>query len=114
MRLRVTASTMSAIDKHREVSQNDTMKWTIEFMGQQRPLDEVWSDDLAGIIGPYRDRIETAFKAARDPELLNDIEVIFFVDDQNSWGVRFYGQSLAVQYATDIAMPIVKVGTQPN
>jgi len=90
------------------------MKWTIEFMGQQKPLGEVWSDDLARIIGPYRDRIEQAFAAAADPDLLAGIEVIFFVDDEQSWGVRFHGEPLAVNYATDLVGPLVSAESRPN
>lgn len=86
----------------------------IEFMGPQRPLTDVWNDDLAPIIRPYRDRIEQAFAAANDPDLLADIEVIFFVDDERTWGVRFHGEPIAVHYATDVVGPLVRMAPRSN
>jgi hypothetical protein len=78
------------------------MKWTIEFDGRQKPLAEVWDDNIARIISPYKDRVEQAFATARDQEILCDIEIVFFVDDERTWGVRFCGEPLAVQYAIDL------------
>lgn len=77
-------------------------------MGEQRALDEVWTDDIARIIGPLRDRILRAFLRASDPDTLSEIEVVFFVDDERTWGVRFEGSPYAVQYATDLVLPIVR------
>lgn len=90
------------------------MKCTIEFMVQQKPLAEVWSDDLARILGPYRDYIEAVFAAARERELLDEIEVVFFLEDEKSWGVRFTGAPLAVHYATDLIGPIADIKRRPH
>jgi hypothetical protein len=90
------------------------MKWTIEFEGRQRPLADVWDDDVARIIGPHRDRVERAFATARDHEILSNIEVVFFVDDDRTWGIRFCGEPLPVQYATDLVKPFIDVRSQPN
>lgn len=90
------------------------MKWTIEFEGYQKPLADVWNDDIAEIIGPYRHRIEQALATARDQSMLSDIEIVFYVDDEQTWGVRFYGEALAVQYATDLVGPVIGVRPQPN
>lgn len=90
------------------------MKWTIEFEGRQKPLSDVWGDDVARIVGPYRNRIEQAFATAQDQRILSDIEVVFFVDDDATWGVRFCGEPLAVQYATDLVKPLIGVSAKPN
>jgi hypothetical protein len=90
------------------------MKWTIEFEGHQKPLSDVWGDDVARIVGPYRNRIEQAFATAQDQRMLSDIEVVFFVDDDATWGVRFSGEPLAVQYATDLVKPLIGVSAKPN
>jgi len=90
------------------------MKWTIEFEGHQKPLSDVWGDDVARIVGPYRNRIEQAFATAQDQRILSDIEVVFFVDDDATWGVRFCGEPLAVQYATDLVKPLIGVSAKPN
>jgi hypothetical protein len=82
--------------------------------GQRKPLADVWSDDLARIIGPYREHIEAAFTAARDPDMLADIEVIFFLEDEKSWGVRFTGAPLAVHYATDLVGPMAGIKPRPH
>jgi hypothetical protein len=95
-------------------SQVKDMKWTIEFEGHQKPLSDVWGDDVARIVGPYRDRIEQAFAIAHDEGMLSDIEVIFFVDDNATWGIRFCGEPLAVQYATDLVKPLIDMRVQPN
>lgn len=90
------------------------MKWTIEFEGHQKPLSDVWGDEVARIVGPYRNRIEQAFATAQDQRMLSDIEVVFFVDDDATWGVRFCGEPLAVQYATDLVKPLIGVSAKPN
>lgn len=83
-------------------------------MGQKKPLAEVWSDDLARIVGPYRDHIEAVFAAANEPEMLEDIEVVFFLEDEKSWGVRFTGAPMAVHYATDLIGPITDIKHRPH
>lgn len=90
------------------------MKWIIEFEGRQRPLAEVWGDDVSKIIGPYKHRIEQAFATARDQSILSDIEIIFYVDDEQTWGVRFVGELLSIQYATDLVGPLEGVKPPPN
>ena len=90
------------------------MKWTIEFEGCQKPLAEVWDGHIARIIAPYKDRVEQAFATARDQEILSDIEIVFFVDDEQTLGVRFCGQPLAVQYATDLVRPFIDARSQPE
>jgi len=105
---------IAVMDIQATMLQVTIMKWTIEFEGRQKPLAEVWSDDIARIIGPYRARVEQAFATARDQTVLSDIEVVFFVDDRQTWGVRFCGEPLAVQYATDLVKPLLGAGPQPN
>ncbi|MGO4558270.1 hypothetical protein [Mesorhizobium sp. 2RAF21] len=90
------------------------MKWTIEFEGRQMPLAEAWDGHIARIIAPYKDRIERAFATARDQEILSDIEIVFFVDDERTWGVRFCGEPLAVQYATDLVRPFIDARPKPD
>jgi hypothetical protein len=46
--------------------------------------------------------------------MLSDIEVVFFVDDDATWGVRFCGEPLAIQYATDLVKPLIDMRVQPN
>jgi hypothetical protein len=39
--------------------------------------------------------------------MLPDIEIVFFVDDRQNWGIRLCGEPLAVQYATDLVKPLI-------
>ena len=102
------------VDIRATMLQVKTMKWTIEFEGDQKPLVDVWDDDIARMMGPYKNRLEQAFARARDQEILANIEVVFFVDDERTWGVRFCGEPLAVQYATDLVKPFIDRGSQAD
>lgn len=82
--------------------------WKIEFEGHQKPLSEVWGDEVALLLGDFKNRIEQALRSARDQGILSGIEVVFFVDDVSTWGVRFVGDAMAVQYAMDVTRPHLK------
>lgn len=72
--------------------------WIVEFEGQQKPLAEVWSPEMAVIVGPVRDSVSAALEAAEDPDELHELRVIIFAED-GEWGFRLAGSPVAVNYA---------------
>lgn len=72
--------------------------WIVEFEGQQKPLDDVWSPEMAVIVGPVRHQVAGALDAAADPDELEGLRVIIFAED-GEWGFRLAGSPTAVNYA---------------
>lgn len=81
------------------------MEWLVEFEGEQRPLESIWSDEAARIIGPLKEAIEKALEQATDPDDLKGLRVIVFAEETESgaeWGFKFLGPPEAVHYAVDL------------
>lgn len=78
------------------------MEWIVEFEGRQLPMDVVWNDDFAKIVGPLKATIDQALVRAADPDELNGLRIIVFAEDEGDapmWGLRFEGSPVAVNYA---------------
>lgn len=92
------------------------MEWLVEFEGRQMPMDAVWSDDFARIVGPLRSTIEKALGKAADPDELDGLKVVVYAEEDGAgatWGFKFAGPPTAVNYAvflTGDTMPVVKPG----
>ncbi len=90
------------------------MEWLVEFEERQIPLDAVWSDEFARIVGPLKSTIEKALGKAADPRELDDLRVIVLAEEDvtgASWGFKFAGSPLAVNYAVVLVgdqAPVVK------
>lgn len=74
------------------------IQWIVEFEGRHKPLDDIWSPELAAIVGPLRDRVTAALDAAADPDELAGLQVIVYAEG-GTWGFRFAGATAAVHYA---------------
>lgn len=78
------------------------------------PMEAVWSDEFARIVGPLRSTIEKALDKAADPDELQGLKVVVYAEegeDGATWGFKFAGPPTAVNYAvflTGGAMPVVK------
>ena len=74
------------------------------------PMNAVWSDDFARIVGPLVSTIEKALHGADD---LDDLKVVIFAEDDSdgpTWGFKFEGPPASVNLAIDLlgtAAPIV-------
>jgi hypothetical protein len=90
------------------------MEWLVEYEGQQMPLDRIWSDELARIVGPLKSTIEKALARAAEPQELAGLKVVVYAEDTGngaSWGFKFAGSPAAVGYAVSLVgeqTPIVK------
>lgn len=81
------------------------MEWIVEFEGQRLPMERVWADDFAQIVGPLVDMLKTALAGADDLEELN---IVIFAEDDGedmSWGFKFEGPPMAVNRAVDLLGP---------
>ena len=80
----------------------------MEFAGRQMPMDAVWSDDFAKIVGPLKPTIEKALVKADDPDDLEGLKIIVFAEDDGdapAWGFKFAGLPVAVNYAVILVGP---------
>ncbi len=78
------------------------MEWLVEFEGEQRPLQTIWTDEAALIIGPLKATVEKALCRAADPKELEALMVIVYAEEADTgaaWGFKFSGQRAAVNYA---------------
>lgn len=78
------------------------MEWIVEFEGRHLPMDAVWSDDFARIVGPLKSTIEKALDRAADPDELDGLRIIVYAEDDGeapAWGFKFAGPPVAVNYA---------------
>lgn len=81
------------------------MEWIVEFEGQRLPMDRVWGDDFARIVGPLVDTLKTALDGADD---LDGLKIVIFAEDDGedmSWGFKFEGPPLTVNRAVDLLGP---------
>jgi len=81
------------------------MQWMVEFDGQQLPMDAVWDNDVAKVVGPSKATIEKALARAAEPDELRELKVIVFAEDEGEapvWGFKFAGAPHAVKYAIDL------------
>ena len=70
------------------------MEWLVEFEGEQRPLQTIWTDKAAHIIGPLRATVEKALGRATDPEELEGLIVIVYAEETDT-GARWNSSSVA-------------------
>lgn len=78
------------------------MEWLVEFEGQRLPMDRVWGDDFAKIVGPLVDTLKVALAGADD---LDGLKVVIYAEDDGddmSWGFKFEGPPLVVNRAIDL------------
>ena len=69
------------------------------------PMNAVWSDDFARIVGPLVSTIEKALLGADD---LDGLKVVIFAEDDGdapTWGFKFEGPTAAVNRAVDLLGP---------
>lgn len=80
------------------------------------PMEAVWSDEFARIVGPLKSSIEKALDEATDPSQLHGLKVVVYAEENDtraSWGFKFAGSPTAVNYAVSLTgdtMPVVKPG----
>ena len=85
----------------------------MEFEGEQRPLQTIWTDEAARIIGPLKATVEKALGRAADPDELEGLMVIVYAEETDmgaAWGFKFSGPVAAVNYAVSLvgrSSPIV-------
>lgn len=78
------------------------------------PMEAVWSDDFARIVGPLLSTIEKALDKAADPDELDGLKIVVYAEDDSdgpTWGSKFAGSPTAVSYARFLMgeqAPIVK------
>jgi hypothetical protein len=89
------------------------VEWLVEFEGQQRRLDDIWSDELAKVVGPTRDEISAVLDSAPSPEDLEGLRVIIYAEE-GEWGFKLKGPPLAVNYATDLIGQSRQIGRPSN
>jgi|TARA_A100001391_G_C5082904_1_gene280342 hypothetical protein len=81
------------------------MEWFVEFEGRQLPMDAVWSDDFARIVGPLKSTIEKTLNRAAEPDELEGLKIVVFAEneaDSPTWGFKFAGPQTAVNYAVSL------------
>ncbi|SFZ80822.1 hypothetical protein SAMN02983003_0152 [Devosia enhydra] len=74
----------------------------MEFEGEQRPLQTIWTHEAACIIGPLKATVENALGGAADLEELEGLKIIVYVEETETgaeWGFKFRGPAAAVNYA---------------
>lgn len=106
IRLRVAASTTSATLTDPCLLQHGRhMEWLVEFEGQRLPMDRVWGNDFAQIVGS----LVATLKATLDgTEGIDGLKVIIYAEDDGqdmSWGFKFEGPLLSVNRAIDLLGP---------
>lgn len=89
------------------------VEWLVEFEGQQRRLDDIWSDELAKTVGPLCEEVSTALGGAQSPEDLEGLKVVIY-SDGDEWGFKLAGPSNAVNYATDVIGQVRPIGRPAN
>lgn len=81
------------------------MEWIVEFEGQQLPMERVWSEEFAQIIGPLVSTLKASLEGA---EGIEDLRVVIFAEDHGedmSWGFKFEGPPMSVNRAVDLLGP---------
>lgn len=81
------------------------MEWLVEFEGEQRPLQTIWNDEAARILGPLMATVENALGKAADLEELEGLKVIVYAEETDrgaEWGFKFTGSPAAVNYAISL------------
>lgn len=66
------------------------------------PMDAVWSDDFARIVGPLVSTIEKALDGADD---LKGLKIVIYAEDDSdgpTWGFKFEGPPASVNRAIDL------------
>lgn len=66
------------------------------------PMDAVWSDDFARIVGPLVSTIEKALDGADD---LDGLKIVIYAEDDSdgpTWGFKFEGPPTSVNRAIDL------------
>jgi hypothetical protein len=92
-------------------TQNPT--WMVEFEGQRRSLESIWSDELAKIVGPLRDSLNAALAGASTPSDLYGLVITIYAED-GEWGFKLGGPATAVQYAIDMIGQRRELTPRPN
>lgn len=86
----------------------------VEFEGERRPLESVWSDELARLVGPLKSTVENALDKAADPDELKGLMIIVYTEVMDAgaqWGFKFAGPPTAVNYAVSLvgqSAPVIK------
>lgn len=96
---------LCGIDRPRIRGQSLGMEWLVEFEGEQRPLQTIWTDEAARIVGPLQATVEKALGRAADPEELEGLIVIVYAEETDTgaeWGFKFSGPPAAVNYAISL------------
>ena len=96
---------LCGIDHLRICGQSCWMEWLVEFEGEQRPLQTIWTDEAARIIGPLKATVENALGRAADLDGLEGLKVIVYAEETETgaqWGFKFSGPPAAVQYAISL------------
>lgn len=103
MRDRVTLSTTSAtLTDLRPPGHVAGMEWLVEFEGQRLPMDRVWSEEFAQIVGPLVAKLKGALDGA---EGIEELKVVIYAEDDGQdlgWGFKFEGPTLVVNRAIDL------------
>lgn len=78
------------------------MEWLVEFEGQRLPMDRVWSEEFAQIVGPLVAKLKGALEGA---EGIEELKVVIYAEDDGQdlgWGFKFEGPPLVVNRAIDL------------
>lgn len=101
------------IDGGQNRSQSWGMEWLVEFEGEHRSLESIWTDEMERLVGPLKSSIDNALAEATDPNELQGLQVIVYAEQTAvgaTWGVKFKGPPSTVDYAvrlTGRSLPIV-------
>ncbi len=80
------------------------------------PMEAIWSDEFARVVGPLRLSVENALAKAVDTDELDGLKVVIYAEEDPegaTWGFKFAGPPTAVSYAvfpTGKVVPLVKPG----
>lgn len=78
------------------------MEWFVEFEGQQLPMERVWSEEFAQIVGPLVAKLKSALEGADGME---ELKVVIYAEDYGQdlgWGFKFEGPTMVVNRAIDV------------
>lgn len=74
-----------------------SISWQLEYEGRRKPLDQTRSSELLAMITPLRSHIETALDGAD----VDDLVIIFSVDEERGLTFTLEGPALTVNVARD-------------
>lgn len=86
--------------------------WLVEFEGQTKPLDSIADPTFQAAVADSRRYVEAALAA--QPDLFDELKIIYSVDPEAGLAFRFVGPSYVVNLAVDLVGQIAETTPKRN